>query len=244
MLCYRVLGCSCWRLVRQDCAGRAAARFLYGHTDERRNRSPDPQAVANSCNDLDRTVGSVDSLMVLWLVPLLPLLGAILPPLLIRSGRNVCANATGLVSLAALALLLSRAETVFSGVVKWFDVAKGFGFIVPDNGIQDVLLHVSCLRRDGYQTILEGTRIVALIGMKLPMESHVLQAFVSEGLKPFIDCVCTFGAGHFYVSQSDKGGLVFGGDIDGYNSYAQRGNLATVEHVAEAGKAMIPGIAA
>ncbi|CAH0340587.1 cold-shock protein [Rhizobium sp. CECT 9324] len=50
-----------------------------------------------------------------------------------------------------------------TGVVKWFDVAKGFGFIIPDNGMHDVLLHVTCLRRDGYQTILEGTRIVALI---------------------------------------------------------------------------------
>ena len=50
-----------------------------------------------------------------------------------------------------------------TGVIKWFDVAKGFGFIVPDNGMQDVLLHVTCLRRDGYQTVLEGTRIVALI---------------------------------------------------------------------------------
>lgn len=50
-----------------------------------------------------------------------------------------------------------------TGVVKWFDVAKGFGFIIPDNGMQDVLLHVTCLRRDGYQTILEGTRIVALV---------------------------------------------------------------------------------
>jgi CspA family cold shock protein len=50
-----------------------------------------------------------------------------------------------------------------SGVIKWFDVSKGFGFIVPDNGMADVLLHVTCLRRDGYQTILEGTRIVALI---------------------------------------------------------------------------------
>ncbi|MAY63140.1 MAG: cold-shock protein [Rhizobiales bacterium] len=47
-----------------------------------------------------------------------------------------------------------------TGVIKWFDVAKGFGFIVPDNGIGDVLLHVSCLRRDGYQTVLEGTRVV------------------------------------------------------------------------------------
>jgi CspA family cold shock protein len=50
-----------------------------------------------------------------------------------------------------------------TGVIKWFDVAKGFGFIIPDNGMADVLLHVTCLRRDGYQTILEGTRIVALI---------------------------------------------------------------------------------
>ncbi|MDF1633981.1 cold-shock protein [Mycoplana sp. MJR14] len=50
-----------------------------------------------------------------------------------------------------------------TGVIKWFDVAKGFGFIVPDNGMQDVLVHVTCLRRDGYQTVLEGTRVVALI---------------------------------------------------------------------------------
>jgi sarcosine oxidase subunit beta len=87
-----------------------------------------------------------------------------------------------------------------------------------------------------------SSRVAEMADMKLPLESHVLQAFVSEGLKPFVDGVVTFGAGHFYVSQSDKGGLVFGGDIDGYNSYAQRGNLATVEHVAEAGKAMIPGL--
>jgi methylglutamate dehydrogenase subunit A len=52
----------------------------------------------------------------------------------------------------------------------------------------------------------------------------------------------TFGVGHFYISQSDKGGLVFGGDIDGYNSYARRGNLPTVEHVFEAGIAMIPAL--
>jgi CspA family cold shock protein len=50
-----------------------------------------------------------------------------------------------------------------TGTIKWFDVAKGFGFIIPDNGMADVLLHVTCLRRDGFQTILEGTRIVALI---------------------------------------------------------------------------------
>ena len=47
-----------------------------------------------------------------------------------------------------------------SGVIKWFDVAKGYGFIVPDNGMPDVLLHVTCLRRDGFQTAYEGARVV------------------------------------------------------------------------------------
>ena len=78
--------------------------------------------------------------------------------------------------------------------------------------------------------------------MTLPIESHVLQAFVSESIKPIIPGVITFGAGHFYISQSDKGGLVFGGDIDGYNSYAQRGNLDTLEDVCESGLALMPTI--
>ena len=47
-----------------------------------------------------------------------------------------------------------------SGTIKWFDVAKGFGFIVPDDGTPDVLLHVTCLRRDGFQTAYEGARVV------------------------------------------------------------------------------------
>jgi sarcosine oxidase subunit beta len=86
------------------------------------------------------------------------------------------------------------------------------------------------------------SRVAALAGLKLPIESHVLQAFVSEALKPVIPNVITFGAGHFYISQSDKGGLVFGGDIDGYNSYAQRGNLPVVEDVCEGGMAVMPMI--
>ncbi|MBN2759661.1 MAG: sarcosine oxidase subunit beta family protein [Rhodobacteraceae bacterium] len=87
-----------------------------------------------------------------------------------------------------------------------------------------------------------SSRVMSMAGMRLPIESHVLQAFVSEGLKPTIPGVITFGAGHFYVSQSDKGGLVFGGDIDGYNSYAQRGNLPVVEDVLEGGMALMPMI--
>ena len=75
---------------------------------------------------------------------------------------------------------------------------------------------------------------------RLPIESHVLQAFVSEPLKPALDSVVTFGAGHLYASQSDKGGLVFGGDLDGFNTYAQRGNLPVVEEVASLLMAMFP----
>ena len=87
-----------------------------------------------------------------------------------------------------------------------------------------------------------SSRLAAMAGLRLPIESHVLQAFVSEALKPILPGVITFGAGHFYISQSDKGGLVFGGDIDGYNSYAQRGNMPVVEDVCEGGMALMPMI--
>ena len=82
--------------------------------------------------------------------------------------------------------------------------------------------------------------VASTAGLRLPIESHVLQAFVTEGVKPLLDTVVTFGAGHMYISQSDKGGLVFGGDIDGFNSYAQRGGLPIVEDVCEAAMALMP----
>ena len=65
---------------------------------------------------------------------------------------------------------------------------------------------------------------------------------MTEGLKPVLPGVVTFGMGHFYISQSDKGGLVFGGDLDFYNSYAARGNLPGVEQVMEAAMALMPMI--
>ena len=113
-----------------------------------------------------------------------------------------------------------------NGKVKGVDTTRGF---------------IGC-KKLGLAAAGNSSEVARMAGLKLPIESHVLQAFVSEGLKPYIDGVVTFGAGHFYVSQSDKGGLVFGGDIDGYNSYAQRGNLPMAEHVVEAGVAMIPGL--
>ena len=84
--------------------------------------------------------------------------------------------------------------------------------------------------------------VAGMAERRLPIESHVLQAFVTEGLKPVIDHVISFGMGHFYISQSDKGGLVFGGDLDFYSSYAQRGNLPMKEHVMEAGMTLMPMI--
>ena len=87
-----------------------------------------------------------------------------------------------------------------------------------------------------------SSQVAAMAGMRLPVEAHVLQAFVTEGLKPVIDNVISFGMGHFYISQSDKGGLVFGGDLDFYASYASRGNLPMVEHVMEAGMTLMPMI--
>ncbi|WP_424970991.1 sarcosine oxidase subunit beta family protein [Dinoroseobacter sp. S76] len=87
-----------------------------------------------------------------------------------------------------------------------------------------------------------SSQVAEMAGFRLPIESHVLQAFVTEGLKPCIDQVITYGMGHFYISQSDKGGLVFGGDLDFYASYAQRGNLPMAEHVVEAGMTLMPMI--
>jgi methylglutamate dehydrogenase subunit A len=113
------------------------------------------------------------------------------------------------------------------GRVTGVDTARGF--IAADR---------VCLAVAGH-----SSRLAAMAGLKLPVESHVLQAFVTESIKPMLDVVVTYGAGHFYVSQSDKGGLVFGGPIDGYNSYGQRGTLPTAEEVAAAGLTMMPALA-
>jgi len=82
--------------------------------------------------------------------------------------------------------------------------------------------------------------VAAMAGFNLPIESHLLQAMVTEPVKPILNTVVSFGAGHFYTNQTDKGEIVMGGDLDGYNSYAQRGNLAMIEHVAAAAVTAFP----
>ena len=103
------------------------------------------------------------------------------------------------------------------------------GFVAAD---------VVCLAVAGY-----SSELARMAGLELPIETHVLQAFVTEGLKPLLDVVLTYGAGHFYISQSDKGGLVFGGAIDGYNTYGQRGTLPMVEEVTAAAVTLLPALA-
>ncbi len=154
-------------------------------------------------------------------------------------------------------LLQRRGGTARHDAVAW-----GLARAASARGV-DIIQHceVTGIRREGGRvTGVETTRgfigankigiavaghtsqVAAMAGLRLPVESHLLQAFVSEAIKPMINCVVTFGAGHFYISQSDKGGLVFGGNLDGYASYAQRGNLPISEEVVSEGVAMIPAL--
>ncbi|MEL6196310.1 MAG: sarcosine oxidase subunit beta family protein [Pseudomonadota bacterium] len=87
------------------------------------------------------------------------------------------------------------------------------------------------------------TRLGDMAGLRLPIETHKLQAYVSEPIKPFLDQVVTVGSfAHYYISQSDKGGMVFGGPLDYYPSYAQRGNLPTYREVMEACVNLMPAL--
>ena len=76
--------------------------------------------------------------------------------------------------------------------------------------------------------------LAAMAGIRLPIESHPLQAYVSEPLQPVLDTVVMSGAVHGYISQSDKGELVVGAGIDAYNGYGQRGSFQTIEHAMQA----------
>ena len=81
----------------------------------------------------------------------------------------------------------------------------------------------------GHASVLAG-----MAGLRLPLESHPLQAYVSEPLKPILDTVVMSNAVHGYISQSDKGELVIGAGIDAYNGYGQRGSFHTIEHAMQA----------
>jgi len=118
------------------------------------------------------------------------------------------------------------------------------GFDVKDGKIEGVQTSRGNIKTKKIGLCVAGSTslLAEKLNMTLPMEAHVLQACVSEPIKPLLDQVVTFGAGHFYCSQSDKGEMVMGGDLDGYNSYAQRGNLPTIQHVLTEGVALFPNL--
>ena len=149
------------------------------------------------------------------------------------------------------------------GTVRHDAVAWGYARAASALGV-DIIEHceVTDIRRDdGRVSGVETTRgviaadtvclavaghssqLASMVDLRLPIETHVLQAFVTESVKPVLDVVLTYGAGHFYVSQSDRGGLVYGGAIDGYNSYGQRGTLPMAEEVAAAALTVMPSLA-
>jgi sarcosine oxidase subunit beta len=146
------------------------------------------------------------------------------------------------------------------GVARHDAVAWGYARAADARGV-DIIQNceVTGIRRDGGRVVgVETTRgyigadkvgivvagnssrLAAMADVRLPVESHVLQAMVTEPLKPVLDTVITSGATHLYISQTDKGEILMGGDLDGYNSYAQRGNLPLIEHVIAGALSMFP----
>ncbi len=136
------------------------------------------------------------------------------------------------------------------GVARHDAIAWGFARAADALGV-DIIQNceVTAIRREGSQVVgVETSRgnissrkigVVAaghssvladMAGIRLPLESHPLQALVSEPLKPVLHTVVMSGAIHAYVSQSDKGDLVIGAGIDGYTGYGQRGSFPIVEH--------------
>ena len=156
------------------------------------------------------------------------------------------------------AILQKRAGTARHDAVAWgfargadqmgVDILQNCevtGFLREDGAVKGVETSRGVIRAKKVGVAVAGStgHVMAMAGIeRLPIETHKLQAFVSEPLKPLLDYVIGYGApgAHFYISQSDKGGMVFGGDLDFYNSYAQRGNLPIVQDVAECAMAIMP----
>ena len=116
------------------------------------------------------------------------------------------------------------------------------GFVMQDGRVSGVETSRGRIlaEKTGIAVAGHSSHVAAMAGLRLPIESHILQAFVSEPIKPLVHHVVSFGAELFYISQSDKGGLVFGGHIDGFNTYTQRGQFPKVQTVAECAVSLIP----
>lgn len=111
------------------------------------------------------------------------------------------------------------------------------GLIIEDGTITGVKTNrYGDIMADRVGSVVAGNSgvVAKMAGFDLPLESHPLQALVSEPIKPILDTVVMSNHVHGYVSQSDKGDLVIGAGIDGYNGYGQRGSYPTIEHTIQA----------
>ena len=155
------------------------------------------------------------------------------------------------------ALYQSRAGTARHDAVAWgyaraadalgVDIIQNCevtGFQFHDGKVVGVETTRGAIKANKVGTAVAGntSRLGAMAGLRLPIETHAIQAFVSEPLKPMINSVIASGEVHFYISQSDKGGLVLGGDLDGYNTYAQRGGLPVAEQTLARAVSLIPSL--
>jgi sarcosine oxidase subunit beta len=147
-----------------------------------------------------------------------------------------------------------------AGIARHDAVAWGFARAADAHGVDIIQqCEVTAIRRDGGRVVgVDTTRgsidapkigvvaaghssvLAAMAGLRLPVESHPLQAFVSEPIKPVLHTVVMSSAVHAYISQSDKGDLVIGAGIDAYTGYGQRGSFHMIEHAVEAIVEMFP----
>jgi sarcosine oxidase, subunit beta len=147
------------------------------------------------------------------------------------------------------------------GIARHDKVAWAYAAAASDLGV-DIVEHAEVtgfVRKDGdgvagvkttRGTIRAGTValaaaghtsvLAAMVGLRLPLQSHPLQALVSALYEPVLDCVVMSNAVHVYVSQADKGELVMGAGIDPYNGYAQRGSFHVIEHQMAAAVELFP----
>ncbi|WP_028536525.1 sarcosine oxidase subunit beta family protein [Paludibacterium yongneupense] len=146
------------------------------------------------------------------------------------------------------------------GVARHDAVVWGFARAASDLGVDlieqcevhDFIVENGCIKgvntsqgpilaeRVGCSASGHNSVLAATAGIRLPLESHPLQALVSESLKPALDTVVMSNAVHAYISQSDKGEFVIGAGIDGYVGYGQRGSPHVIEHTLSAIVEMFP----
>ena len=154
-------------------------------------------------------------------------------------------------------LFQARGGTVRHDAVAWayaraadrlgVDIIEGCevtGFAIEHGRIRGVETSKGPIAADAVGIAVAGMtgEVLRRADLLLPIESHLLQAFVTEPIKPMIDTVVLSGAVHCYVSQTDKGEVVIGGDLDFYPSYSQRGGLHRIEEVAGQAIAMFPAL--